>query len=231
MVHTIAGASPADDALDFWAQRLADEGVAPSATGGVLRFADPEGLAHELVAVDVARRAAGAPRARHPGRARAARLPRRARLRARARSAARRCSRRSGSAGAAGGAWVARATQRHARHPLRPAAGEPRPPGRRHGPPHRVVGRRRRRADGAPRAAIAGAGARPTPIIDRQYFHSVYFREPSGVLFELATRDIGFAVDEPPPSSARTSSCRRSTRHQRAQLERALTPITNPRGG
>ena len=41
------------------------------------------------------------------------------------------------------------------------------------------------------------AGARATEIIDRQYFHSVYFREPSGVLFELASRDIGFEYDEP----------------------------------
>ena len=40
------------------------------------------------------------------------------------------------------------------------------------------------------RRALQAAGGRPTPIIDRQYFHSVYFREPSGVLFELATRDI-----------------------------------------
>ena len=47
------------------------------------------------------------------------------------------------------------------------------------------------------RAIAANAGARPTPIIDRQYFHSVYFREPSGVLFELATRDVGFDIDEP----------------------------------
>ena len=53
--------------------------------------------------------------------------------------------------------------------------------------------------DGLPAARHRRAGARPTPIIDRQYFHSVYFREPSGVLFELASRDIGFTYDEPEP--------------------------------
>jgi glyoxalase family protein len=37
----------------------------------------------------------------------------------------------------------------------------------------------------------------PTPVIDRQYFHSVYFREPGGILFEAATSDIGFTLDEP----------------------------------
>ena len=49
----------------------------------------------------------------------------------------------------------------------------------------------------AVRAQAVAAGARATEIIDRQYFHSVYFREPSGVLFELASRDIGFEYDEP----------------------------------
>ena len=44
--------------------------------------------------------------------------------------------------------------------------------------------------------AIAG-GAQPTPVIDRFYFRSIYFREPSGVLFEIATLGPGFTVDEP----------------------------------
>src|SRR5204862_164185 len=56
-------------------------------------------------------------------------------------------------------------------------------------------------ADDAELEAFRGlarqGGAHPTPIIDRQYFHSVYFREPSGVLFEVASRDIGFDLDEP----------------------------------
>lgn len=49
----------------------------------------------------------------------------------------------------------------------------------------------------AMRARVADAGLHPTPVIDRQYFHSVYFREPGGVLFELATNPPGFTVDEP----------------------------------
>jgi len=48
------------------------------------------------------------------------------------------------------------------------------------------------------RAAVGGEGARPTPVIDRFWFQSVYFREPGGVLFELATDGPGFAVDEAP---------------------------------
>jgi glyoxalase family protein len=48
------------------------------------------------------------------------------------------------------------------------------------------------------RARVAEEGARPTPVIDRFWFQSVYFREPGGVLFELATDGPGFAVDEAP---------------------------------
>ena len=46
-------------------------------------------------------------------------------------------------------------------------------------------------------AELVDAGVNVTPIIDRQYFHSIYFREPGGVLFEIATDDPGFAIDEP----------------------------------
>ena len=47
------------------------------------------------------------------------------------------------------------------------------------------------------RARVAEAGLRPTPVIDRFWFRSVYFREPGGVLFEIATDGPGFGVDEP----------------------------------
>jgi glyoxalase family protein len=45
---------------------------------------------------------------------------------------------------------------------------------------------------------VADAGLRPTPVIDRFWFRSVYFREPGGALFEVATDGPGFAVDEDP---------------------------------
>jgi glyoxalase family protein len=48
------------------------------------------------------------------------------------------------------------------------------------------------------RARLVGAGYQVTPVIDRKYFHSIYFREPGGVLFEIATDGPGFTVDEPP---------------------------------
>ena len=46
------------------------------------------------------------------------------------------------------------------------------------------------------RRNIVTAGLNATPVIDRFYFHSVYFREPGGVLFEIATNNPGFTVDE-----------------------------------
>ena len=46
------------------------------------------------------------------------------------------------------------------------------------------------------RRNIVRAGLNATPVIDRFYFHSVYFREPGGVLFEIATNPPGFMIDE-----------------------------------
>ncbi len=53
------------------------------------------------------------------------------------------------------------------------------------------------------RERVAEEGAHPTPVIDRFWFKSVYFKEPGGVLFELATEGPGFAVDEDPRASRR----------------------------
>jgi predicted esterase/catechol 2,3-dioxygenase-like lactoylglutathione lyase family enzyme len=52
-------------------------------------------------------------------------------------------------------------------------------------------------AELAMREQVVAARLSPTPVIDRSYFHSVYFREPGGVLYELATNSPGFAIDEP----------------------------------
>nr|MDP8944164.1 VOC family protein [Actinomycetota bacterium] len=79
------------------------------------------------------------------------------------------------------------------------------------------------------RERVIEAGANATPVIDRQYFRSVYFREPSGVLFELATVGPGFTVDE--PAERLGEELRLPPQHEprRAQLERSLTPLENPR--
>jgi glyoxalase family protein len=76
---------------------------------------------------------------------------------------------------------------------------------------------------------VAAAGAHPTPIIDRHYFHSVYFREPSGVLFEIATIGPGFTVDEPLEHLGEKLSLTPQFEHLRDQIEPTLTPLRNPR--
>ena len=68
-----------------------------------------------------------------------------------------------------------------------------------------------------------------TPVIDRDYFLSVYFRQPQGVLFEIATTSPGFAVDEDPDRLGEELRLPRQHEHRRPQLERMLTPLSNPR--
>jgi glyoxalase family protein len=76
--------------------------------------------------------------------------------------------------------------------------------------------------------AIEG-GARPTPVIDRFWFRSIYFREPSGVLFEVATLGPGFGVDEDSEHLGEQLILPPFLEDQREQIEAALTPVTNPR--
>jgi glyoxalase family protein len=79
------------------------------------------------------------------------------------------------------------------------------------------------------RRAVVSAGAHATPVIDRYYFRSVYFREPSGVLFEIATIGPGFTVDEPLDDLGHKLSLTPQYEHLREQIEPTLTPLRNPR--
>ncbi len=75
---------------------------------------------------------------------------------------------------------------------------------------------------------LTEAGARPTPVIDRYYFGAVYFREPSGVLFEISTRGPGFAVDEDAAHLGEQVVLPPFLEPQRERIERALTPLPTP---
>ncbi|MEA2590088.1 MAG: glyoxalase family protein [Actinomycetota bacterium] len=79
------------------------------------------------------------------------------------------------------------------------------------------------------RETVITHGGRPTPIIDRFYFRSIYFREPSGVLFEIATIGPGFDVDEPLDQLGTKLSLTPQFEHLRDQIEPHLTPLRNPR--
>ncbi|MGH2864762.1 MAG: VOC family protein, partial [Solirubrobacteraceae bacterium] len=78
------------------------------------------------------------------------------------------------------------------------------------------------------REQVIVAGAHATPVIDRFYFKSVYFREPSGVLFEIATIGPGFAVDEDEAHLGEGLSLPPPLEQMRAKLESALTPLPYP---
>jgi glyoxalase family protein len=79
------------------------------------------------------------------------------------------------------------------------------------------------------RARVLEGGGRPTPIIDRFYFRSIYFREPSGVLFEIATIGPGFATDEPLDHLGESLSLPPKFEGRRSELEKILTPLPDPR--
>jgi len=76
------------------------------------------------------------------------------------------------------------------------------------------------------REQIADLGLHVTPVIDRFYFHSIYFREPGGILFEIATEGPGFTADEPAIELGQTLKLPPQYEQHRAEIERALPPIS-----
>jgi hypothetical protein len=68
-----------------------------------------------------------------------------------------------------------------------------------------------------------------TPILDRQYFHSIYFREPGGVLFEIATDPPGFAIDETPEELGTHLKLPPALELMRGSIEQALPTLKLPR--
>jgi glyoxalase family protein len=76
---------------------------------------------------------------------------------------------------------------------------------------------------------VREAGLQVTPVIDRDYFHAIYFRQPQGVLFEIATTSPGFAVDEDPEHLGEALRLPAQHERLRPQLEELLVPLTNPR--
>ena len=78
---------------------------------------------------------------------------------------------------------------------------------------------------------IAGLGLGVSPVMDRDYFHSIYFRESGGILFEIATDSPGFATDEPPETLGTHLKLPAQYESDRPQIEAGLPPITVPGRG
>ena len=79
------------------------------------------------------------------------------------------------------------------------------------------------------RARVERAGLNVSDVRDRDYFQSIYFGKPRGVLFEIATLSPGFAVDEAPEHLGEALRLPKQHEHLRPQLERLLSPVVNPR--
>jgi glyoxalase family protein len=227
MVHRVVWRVASREALDFWQRRLEREGVSSKRTERSLLFSDPEGLDLELVLDSSGDEPL---RAEHPG------VPIEVAIRGfdgvRAYSSVPEASselfERTLSFSRDGGAsWTVRGEARGGFYRFDP------PPQRR---PLQGAGTVHHVAWASPmgdhedwRRRVAAAGASPTPIIDRFYFRSIYFREPSGVLFEIATLGPGFTADEDLDTLGRGLSLPPNYEHLRDKLEDVLTPLPDPR--
>jgi glyoxalase family protein len=217
MVHTIVWRVGSEESLDFWASRLGVE-----REGDAVVFEDPEGLRHEL-RVD----ASGDP----PLVARHREIPEEHALRGfdgvRAYGfpeASRELlegplefERKDGAV------WEARGAERGGWYQLEPA-----PEGRGTGGAgtvHHVAWASTMDDHEEWRRRALEAGMQATPVIDRFWFRSIYFREPSGILFEIATLGPGFTTDESLETLGEKLVLPPAFEHLRDEVEKVLTPL------
>ncbi len=226
MIHMIGWRVGSAEALDFWADRLGGRRVETQRDGDRLRFADPEGLVHELRVSSVDDPPL---MAEHPE------VPSEMALQgfdgARAYASDPEASRNLLTDALTfepkEDGWEARGPSRGGLWAYDPPPAERGLQGA--GSVHHIAWASQIDEHEQWRDRVVAAGARPTPVIDRFYFRSIYFREPSGVLFEIATLGPGFTVDEPLESLGEKLSLPPDYEHLRDEVEPRLTPITNPR--
>jgi len=222
MVHRIVWRLASPEALGFWQERLSREGVDVTREAGGVRFEDPEGLELELRVVNTADPPLVA---RHPD------IPADLALQGfdgvRAYSADPARSRQFlqetlGFFARGDAEFEVRGERRgslyaYDRATTHGVSGA--------GTVHHVAWSSLVDDHAAWGERVLRGGGRPTPIVERFYFRSIYFGEPSGVLFEIATIGPGFAIDEPADRLGEALSLPPKFEHLRAQLERILTPL------
>jgi glyoxalase family protein len=227
MIHTIRWRVSSQEALDFWERRLDGETAILARDGDGVVFEDPEGLRHRLAAVEtpdeplvadhpeipaeLALQGFDGVRAFAPDPAPSRPLLEEA----------------LGFAPAGEAAWEVRGETRGGGYVYDPPPAERGLGGA--GTVHHVAWASTMDDHETWRERVADAGLRPTPVIDRFWFRSIYFREPSGVLFEIATLGPGFAVDEDPDHLGESLVLPPAFEHLRPQLEPILTPLPDPR--
>jgi glyoxalase family protein len=227
MVHRIVWRVAGPEALAFWERRLAAEGIETRREGEVLRFEDVEGLGHELAVDDSGDEPLAA---EHPEIPAEHALLGFAGVRAYSfdpRRTAVTLEQLLGAASAGDDAWELRGERRGGTYVLDEAPEARGLQGA--GTVHHV-------AFGTTVAEhprwferVRGAGVQSSPIIDRHYFHSIYFREPGGVLFEIADDAPGFTVDVPLEELGSKVILPPTLEPHREQIEAILTPLPDPR--
>mgnify|MGYP000707548938 CR=1 FL=1 len=228
MVHTIVWRVGSGAALDFWEQRLAGEAENVERAGSTLAFEDPEGVRHELAFSETADEPLSA---KHPEIPEEHALQGFDGVRAYAidPERSRALLEETLAFGPRGeNEWEARGERRGGFYSYDPAPEGRGIPGA--GTVHHVAWSTKMDEHDAWQRRVAEAGYQPTPVIDRFYFKSIYFREPNGILFELATLGPGFATDEDPEHLGERLSLPPDYEHLRERIEPVLTPLPNPRG-
>ena len=216
------------DSLAFWAERLRGHGVAVEQDSGGVRFADPEGLEHELIVEDVPDEPLAAAHPEIP--------PEHALLGfagVRAYSLRADASRELlvdvlGATGE-GETLELRGERRGATITF-----DPPPAGRLvqgAGSIHHIAWGTTVAEHPLWHERVNAAGVRSTPVIDRHFFHSIYFREPGGVLYEIADDGPGFAHDVALADLGRQVVLPPWLEPRRAEIEARLTPLPDPRAG
>jgi len=230
MIHRIVWRVGSPEALDFWAERLALLEV-PVARGdaGSVRFSDPEGLDHELV-VNAGGDAPLA--AEHPEIPAEHALQGFDGVRAYSdqpeRSGAL-LEKILGAEKTGEDTWTLRGDARGGSIAYDPAPTER---GRQSGGSvHHVAWGTSVAEHPRWQERFEESGVRTSGIIDRTYFKSIYFREPSGVLFEIADDAPGFTIDSPLEELGRKIILPPQFESQRPQIEARLTPLADPRAG
>jgi glyoxalase family protein len=232
MVHRIVWRVGSEDAVAFWDERLAAEGVEMRRVDGRLVFSDFEGLTHEL-AVDTSGDAPLA--AEHPEvpaehalvgfdgvRAYSDRPEQSGALIEQVLGG------RRASGGVAGeNAWELRGERRGSFIGYDPAPAEP--GSQSAGTVHHVAWGTTAERHPAWQNHLTQVGIATSGIVDRHYFHSIYFREPSGVLFEIADDAPGFTVDVPLEELGTKIILPPKFEPHRDRIEQILTPLPDPR--
>ena len=226
MVRRLCFRVASEEALDFWERRLAGGGVPSDRLADRLAFSDREGLGLELVIDDGVDQplVADAPdvdqqvaiRGMHAVRAYSADPARSASV----------FGEVLGMEPEGDGRWLAWGERRHGLVVYDAAPAEQGIMGA--GTVHHVAFTIGDGEQDAWRSHVAAAGLRPTPVLDRKMFKSVYFREPSGVLLEVATDQPGF-VFEPEEHLGESLVLIGDLEHRRPELERRFPLLPNPR--